>query len=244
MLQWIRSWIFLIQMYLMMAILGLFFFPGVIFSPKVARFACRLYANWVRWTAGWMVGLKSEIRGEIPTGEVLIAAKHQSFFDIILIFGAVPTAKFIMKRELLWTPFIGLYAWRLGSVPVDRGKRAQAITKMIKDVERGAVEAGQLVIYPQGTRVAPGKKIPYKVGAAVLYKQLQQPCVPAATNVGVFWPRTGVYRKPGLAVVEFLPAIPPGVDQSTFVRQLEDEVETASNKLMKEAGFDADTENA
>ncbi|WP_425099846.1 lysophospholipid acyltransferase family protein [Tropicibacter sp. S64] len=244
MLQWVRSWIFLFQMYLAMAVLGILFFPFAVFSRRAARLACRLYAKWVRWSASWLVGLRSEIRGEIPTGEVVIAAKHQSFFDIILIFGAVPAAKFIMKRELLWTPFIGLYAWRIGCVPVNRGKRAQAITRMMRDVEKGTAEPGQLIIYPQGTRVAPGKHIPYKVGAAVLYKQLQQPCVPAATNVGVFWPRTGIYRKPGLAVVEFLPMIPPGVPQAEFVTRLEQEVEHASNALMKEAGFDAGTANA
>ncbi|MFW2543410.1 lysophospholipid acyltransferase family protein [Primorskyibacter sp. 2E107] len=243
MLQWLRSWIFLIQMYLMMAVIGILFFPFAIFSRGAARLACRVYAKWVRWSASWMVGLRSEIRGVVPTDEVVVAAKHQSFFDIIMIFSAVPAGKFIMKRELLWTPFIGLYAWRIGCVPVDRGKRAQAITRMKRDVEKGNVDPGQLIIYPQGTRVAPGKHIPYKVGAAVLYKQLKQPCVPAATNVGVFWPRTGVYRKPGLAVVEFLPAIPPGVDQGTFVRRLEQEVETASNALMREAGFDADATN-
>ncbi|MFZ7092056.1 lysophospholipid acyltransferase family protein [Primorskyibacter sp. 2E233] len=243
MLQWIRSWIFLIQMYLAMAVLGIVFFPFALVSRHAARYACRTYTRWVRWTASWMVGLRSEVRGEIPSGEVLIAAKHQSFLDIIMIFGSLPAAKFIMKRELLWTPFIGLYAWRIGCVPVDRGKRAQAITKMMKDVQKGAAEAGQLIIYPQGTRIAPGVKAPYKVGAAVLYKQMQQPCVPAATNVGVFWPRTGVYRKPGLAVVEFLPPIPPGLPQADFNLRLEQEVEAASDALMKEAGFDAQTAN-
>lgn len=243
MLQWIRSWIFLIQMYLAMAVLGIVFFPFALVSRHAARYACRTYTRWVRWTASWMVGLRSEVRGEIPSGEVLIAAKHQSFLDIIMIFGSLPAAKFIMKRELLWTPFIGLYAWRIGCVPVDRGKRAQAITKMMKDVQKGAAEAGQLIIYPQGTRIAPGVKAPYKVGAAVLYKQMQQPCVPAATNVGIFWPRTGVYRKPGLAVVEFLPPIPPGLPQADFNLRLEQEVEAASDALMKEAGFDAQTAN-
>ena len=233
--QWLRSIVFVTQIYLMMAVIGVLFFPLALASPQGARFACKTYARWVIWSARWMVGLKGEVRGPVPSGEVMIAAKHQSFFDIILIFNAVPAAKFIMKRELLWTPFIGQYAYRLGCVPVDRGKRGQAIKKMLSDVAKGQAEPGQLVIYAQGTRVAPGVKKPYKVGTAALYEQLGQPCVPAATNVGLFWPRKGIYRKPGLAVVEFLDPIPPGLDRDTVLERLETEIESASDRLMEEA---------
>jgi 1-acyl-sn-glycerol-3-phosphate acyltransferase len=170
----------------------------------------------------------------------MVAAKHQSFFDILVIFHAIPRGKFIMKRELLFTPIFGQYAWRLGSVPVNRGKRGQAIAKMVADVEKGRREPGQLVIYPQGTRVAPGVDMPYKVGTAVLYEQLGQPCVPVATNIGVFWPRRGVLRRPGTAVVEFLPRLPPGLPREEFMARLEFEIETVSNALMADAGFERD----
>ncbi len=238
MFQWIRSLIYMFQIYLMMLILGILFAPWAIVSPNGARAACKTYCHWCFWTARWMIGLRGQVVGEIPTDEVLIAAKHQSFFDIMLIFEALPTAKFIMKKELLWTPVIGIYAKRLGCVPVDRGKRGKAIEKMVADVEAGRAQPGQLVIYPQGTRVAPGARVPYKVGTGVLYDQLGQPCVPTATNVGLFWPRTGVLRKPGIATVEFLPRIAPGKDRDAFMAKIEDVIETRSDELMKEAGFD------
>lgn len=238
-MQWLKSLVFVIQNAVTMLVLGIVFLPWALVSPRGARAACRSYTVWVRWTARWMIGLKTEVRGPVPQDEVLIAAKHQSFLDIMMIFGECPSAKFIMKRELLWTPIIGLYAWRVGCVPVHRGKRGQAIAKMLEDVEKGAADPGQLIIYPQGTRVAPGVVKPYKVGAALLYEQTGQPCVPAATNCGVFWPRSGILRKPGLAVVEFLPRIEPGLEREAFLRRLEDEVEAASNALLKEAGFDA-----
>ncbi|MGR3395633.1 MULTISPECIES: lysophospholipid acyltransferase family protein [Rhodobacterales] len=234
-IRWLRSLIFVGQMYAAMAVIGILFFPWALVSRRGARVACVFWCRWSRWTAGWMVGLKSEIRGTPPTDQVIIASKHQSFFDIILIFSAVPAAKFIMKRELLWMPVFGQYALRIGCVPVDRGKRGAAISKMLRDVERGAAEPGQLIIYPQGTRVAPGVHKPYKVGAALLYEQTGQPCVPAATNVGVFWPRKGIYRKPGLAVMEFLPVIEPGLSKTEFLKRLEREVETASDALYEEA---------
>lgn len=235
--RWIKSLVFVGQMYLMMLVIGLVYLPYALASRNGARAACKAYCRWVLWTARWMVGLHSEVRGPVPTGEVLLAAKHQSFLDILIIFNAVPSGKFIMKREILWTPIIGLYAVRLGCVAVDRGKRGAAIRKMSEDVKKGRADAGQLIIYSQGTRVAPGVKAPYKVGTGVLYEQMGQPCVPAATNVGVFWPRTGIYRKPGLAVVEFLPPIAPGLGREAFMQQLESSIETRSNALMREAGF-------
>jgi 1-acyl-sn-glycerol-3-phosphate acyltransferase len=236
-LRWLMSLIFIVQMYLAMAVLAVLFAIPALLSRDWAFHAVHVYCRWVRVTAALLVGLRSEIRGEVPVGEVLIGAKHQSFFDIILICSVAPRPKFIMKRELLWAPFVGQYALRIGCIPVDRGKRGAAVAKMKDDVARGTALPGQLVIYPQGTRVPPGETRPYKVGTGLLYDQLGQPCVPAATNVGVFWPKRGILRKPGLAVVEFLPPILPGLPVPEFMAQLEAQVETASQRLMAEAGF-------
>lgn len=236
-IRWVISLLFIINIYVMMLIMGLLFLPWAVVSPKGARAACRTYARYAMWCAHWMVGIRTEIRGTPPTGEVLVAAKHQSFLDIIMIFNAVPSAKFIMKNELLYTPVIGVYAYRLGSVPVKRGRRAEAIKKMVADVKAGAANPGQLCIYPQGTRVKPGVKAPYKIGTYALYRELSQPCVPAATNAGVFWPRKGIMRTPGTAVVEFLDPIPPGVDQKIFMADLEERIEARSEALLDEAGF-------
>jgi 1-acyl-sn-glycerol-3-phosphate acyltransferase len=237
MFRWLISLLFMIHIYFMMVVVGLLWAPYAIVSRDGARSACKSYSRYVFWVAKWMLGLRVEVRGEVPSGEVIVAAKHQSFLDIMMIFTALPTAKFIMKKEILWTPVIGLYAKRLGCVAVERGKRGAAISKMVQDVENGKALPGQLIIYSQGTRLAPGVKAPYKVGTAILYDQLQQECVPVATNAGVFWPRSGMLRKPGLAVVEFLPTIPVGQDKETFMAGLEDVVETHSNALMREGGF-------
>ena len=239
-IQWLRSLIFVILSYVMMGVVGILFFPWAIFSRRGALAACHTWCRWVRWSARWMVGLRTEVRGAPPSDEVVIAAKHQSFLDIILIFGAIPAGKFIMKRELMWAPVIGQYALRIGCVPVNRGQRGKAIKKMIADVARGTQQPGQLIIYPQGTRIAPGVKAPYKIGTGVLYEQLGQDCVPVAANVGLFWPKRGIYRKPGMATVEFLPRIEAGLAKGAFMKRLEEDVETASDRLMKEVGFNAE----
>lgn len=235
-LRWLLSLIFVVQMYLAMVVLAVAFAIPALLSRDWAFRAVHLYCRWVRFSLAALCGLRSEVRGPVPADEVLIAAKHQSFLDIILIAGAVPRPKFIMKRELMFAPFLGQYALRIGCVPVNRGKRGAAIARMKADVAKGTALPGQLIIYPQGTRVPPGDKRPYKVGTGLLYEQLGQPCVPAGTNVGLFWPKRGILRKPGLAVVEFLPAIPPGLPVAEFMAQIETVIEASSDRLTAEAG--------
>ena len=234
-LQWIRSLVFNVLIYLVMFIYAIVFFPFALFSRNGAVRACHAWCRFVVWAARVIVGIKTEVRGTPPTAQVMVAAKHQSFLDIILIYGAVPRGKFIMKRELMYIPVIGQYFLRVGSIPVNRGKRGAAVAKMLEDVRKGQIEPGQLLIYPQGTRVAPGVSRPYKVGAGVLYEQLGLPCYPVATNVGHFWPKRGIMRYPGTAVVEFLPPIEPGLPKAEFKQKLEDMIEAASDALSQEA---------
>ena len=159
-----------------------------------------------------------------------------------MIVSAVRRPKFIMKKQILYTPIVGFFAKAIGCIPVDRGKRGAAIKKMVADVAAGTAQPGQLIIFPQGTHVAAGASRPYKIGTAVLYNETGQTVVPAATNVGVFWPRHGLMRKQGLAVVEFLPSIEQGLSTEAFMAELETSVETASNRLMAEAGFEVPTD--
>jgi 1-acyl-sn-glycerol-3-phosphate acyltransferase len=239
-MRYLRSLVFVGQMYLAMAVLAAAFTPLALVNRRFAYNAVHAYCRYVRWSAAWMVGIRSEVRGPVPEGEVIVASKHQSFLDIILIVSVLPRPKFIMKASLRFAPILGWYALRIGCVPVDRGRRAEAIRQMMSGVMSGDAPAGQLVIYPQGTRVAPGAFVPYKSGTAVIYETTGQPCIPAATNVGLFWPRKGILRKPGLAVVEFLPALEPGLDRRTFMARLEREIETASDALMAEGGMTFD----
>ena len=236
-MQLLRSLLFNAAMYVWMLILGIVFLPWAIVSPEGARAACNTYARTTLRLLAAMTGLRTQVRGTPPLGGTLVAAKHQSFLDIIVIWSALPRPFFIMKSLLRFAPILGQYALRLGCIPVHRGKRAEAIKRMLAEVRSGKRANGQLLIYPQGTRVAPGAHLPYKVGTFALYEQLGQPCVPVATNVGVFWPKRGALRKPGLGVVEFLEPIPPGLDRATFMATMEERIEIASNRLMAEAGF-------
>ena len=236
-LQWLLSLIFVIQMYVAIIVIMLAYTPLALFDRRASLRWIQLYARWVRFTARVLVGLHSEVRGAIPEGGVLIASKHQSMLDSVVLVSVLKDPRFIMKKQLAYIPVAGWHGLRAGFVPVDRGKRGAAITRMLANVSAGASSPGQIIIYPQGTRTAPGAYLPYKKGTAALYGQLAQDCIPVATNVGVFWPRRGIYRKPGRAIIEFLPAIPAGLTNEAFMARLESDVETASNRLMREAGF-------
>ena len=235
-MQFLRSLLFNVLMYLWMLVVAVPL-PALL-KPRWSWAVCQAYCRGVLWMLRTIVGLRVETRGTVPEGQVLVAAKHQSFLDVFAIFVALPRAFFIMKDILKWTPFVGWYALRMGTLTVKRGRRSEAVKTMVAKVRDGTRDPGQLVIYPQGTRTAPGAHLPYKAGTFALYEQLGQPCVPVAGNVGLFWPKRGITRKPGTAVIEFLEPIPPGLDRDTFMAELERRIEEGSNRLMAEAGFD------
>ena len=235
--QWLKSLVFVVQMYLVMAMLSLVFIPWTLVDRNASYRGIRIYSHWVRWSASTIVNLRSEIRGEVPTGEVLICGKHQSFFDILILLSVLDCPRFVMKKQMVAMPIVGFFARKIGCIAVDRGRKRHAIRQLLGGLETDEGSGGQLVIFPQGTRVIPGVSMPYKIGAAILYEALEVPCIPVATNVGVFWPRVAIMRKPGLAVIEFMPALEPGLDMDTFMPTIEHRIESRSDQLMEEAGF-------
>ncbi len=233
----LRSQFFDLMMYLLMLVMGILCAPLAIWSKEGAYWSMRKYASATIWMLEKICGLKVEVKGDVPDGTFIVCSKHQSFLDILVLARELPRFKFIMKSELKWAPILGLYAMRIGTVPVKRGKKGNAVKGMVSNVEKQAQERAQTIIYPQGTRVLPGVKIPYKVGAGVLYDRLGLKCYPVATNIGVFWGRRSPYRRPGTAVLEFMDPIPSGMEMKEFLAVIEDRIETRSDELMREAGF-------
>ena len=236
-IQYFLSIIFIFLMYLSMAVFGLLGAIPAWLSRDATYWVIRNYCGTVIWLARVICGLKIEQRGVIPTGNVVVASKHQSFFDVILHAYYLPNVNYVMKQELTRVPIIGFYGRRIGVAPVKRGQKSQAVKQMMSGVKKGDDDT-QLVIYPQGTRVAPGKTMPYKVGAAVICQRMERPCVLAATNVGIFWPKHSLLRKRGTAVFEYLDEVPADLELSDFVNYMEEAIESASDKLNTEAGFE------
>jgi len=234
----IRSLVFDFLMYSTLLVHGTLLVPVALWSVDGTYWVMKAYCRIVFWYLKVICNLRVECRGPVPEGEVIVCSKHMSFLDVLMLMNYLPRAKFIMKRELVFAPVIGFYALRIGSASVARGKKGNAVKKMVSDLDKGRKkDVGQTVIYPQGTRVLPGATKPYKVGAGVLYERFGQDCVPVANNTGVFWARRSPYRKPGVAVMEFLPTIKAGQKIKPFLAELEEVVESNSNRLMVEAGY-------
>ena len=172
------------------------------------------------WVRGIMAVLRlslrpatTEIRGleHLPQGGFLVAPKHQSAWDTLIFSVLLWEHSFVLKQELTWIPVFGLYLIRAGLVPVDRKGGSKALRKMVTQARRVIAEGRPLVIFPEGTRVAPGDRRPYHPGVAALYSQLDVPVVPVALNSGCFWGRRSFAKKPGTITLEFLPKIEPGL---------------------------------
>jgi len=233
---WVRSIIFDIWLWVWMGIWGILFSPLALLSKDGAYWVMRSYAKTVLWVLRVLCGLGYEIRGEVPDYPVLIASKHQSFIDSLILFIHFKRAKFVMRSNLKWAPIFGWYAMRIGTTPVRRGKGGAAVKDMTAKLSEEREESGTILIYPQGTRVSPeDTDTPYKFGAWKLYQNFDLPCVPVALNTGVFWGRKTLIRKPGTMVVEFLEPIPTGMDAEPFMDLVKGRVEAASMRLAAES---------
>ena len=196
----------------------------------------KVWARVVTWLAWAICGIKTEVRGRehLPQGAALIAGKHQSLFDTCAPFVFLPDICYVLKKELVTIPLFGWYTLKGGMIVVDRDAGSTALRKLVDDSKDRLRHTRQIMIFPEGTRTTPGDKASYKPGIAALYRELDMPCIPMATNSGMHWPSKSWIRTPGTIVFEFLPAIPPGLKRGEFMRELEDRIETASKALYSE----------
>jgi len=184
-----------------------------------------------------VVGLNIEVRGRenIPAGAALVVSKHQSAWDTGIFFMLLDDPSYVLKKQLLSIPFYGWMLKKGEMVAIDRDGGAAALKQMVRD-SRTMVDKGRpLVIFPEGTRSTPGDKLPYHPGVAAVYKQTDVPVIPVALNSGLFWGRRSFAKKPGTIVIEFLKPVPQGLDRKTFMAELENRIEGATNKLLTEA---------
>jgi 1-acyl-sn-glycerol-3-phosphate acyltransferase len=192
---------------------------------------------WIRvslWLLAVIVGLRHRVLGtqHIPSGPAIVAVKHQSAWETLYLSLELSHPAFILKRELTWIPLFGWYLRKVGMIAVDRSGKAAALKQMVRQAEAAFAAGRQLVIFPEGTRVAPGQHKPYQPGIAALYSQLKVPVVPVALNSGLFWGKKAFVKRAGTLTVEYLPAIGPGLDRKLFMRQLEERMEAAANRLV------------
>ena len=233
----LRSVVFNLVFFVWTAIIGTLALPLLVAPrPVVMRFG-RWWAATVLGLLKGIVGLVGEVRGleHVPPGGCLIAMKHQSSWDALIAPVVLGDPAVVIKRELLFLPFYGWYATRAGSIVIDRKGGARALRRMVAAARRATAAGRPVVIFPQGTRTAPGAATPYQPGVAALYHALGLPLVPAAVNSGLFWGRRHFVKRPGRIVLAFLDPIPPGLPRQQLMSELERRIETATAALVEEA---------
>jgi 1-acyl-sn-glycerol-3-phosphate acyltransferase len=233
----LRSLAFQAALYLFTAAMAVAGLPMLLAPRRVAsRFGCG-WAAAVLKICAWTVGLTHELRGagNLPKGPALIAMKHQSAWDTFAVAAIFDDPAIVLKQELIWVPFYGWYLWKAGMISVDRRGGAAALRRLVAAGERAVADGRPIVIFPEGTRTAPGTRRPYHPGVAALYRQLGVPLVPVALDSGLYWGRRHFLKRPGRIVVEILPAIPPGGARRAVMAELEERIERATERLVAEA---------
>ena len=233
----VRSVVFNILFYLNLV---LFLLLGSEFLLLPRKWAIRALQTWARssiWLLRVVAGTRMEVRGRenIPVGAALVAGKHQSLWETFAILPLLDDPAMVLKRELTYIPFFGWFSLKFRMIAVERGSGSAALRQLLSEAVDRIAAGRQVVIMPEGTRRAPGDAPDYKPGAAALYGKLDVPCVPFALNSGLFWPRRKFLRYPGTIILEFLPAIPPGLPRRDFQERLQSVIETATSALVAEA---------
>jgi 1-acyl-sn-glycerol-3-phosphate acyltransferase len=235
-MSWARSLAFNFAFFAWTVVLGTIGLPFLVAPRRATMHFGRFWSASVLALLRAIVGLDHQIRGldQIPREGCIIAMKHQSAWDTLILPVVLSDPAPVIKRELLLVPIYGWFAARAGSVPIDRKAGAGAVRRMIAAARPIAAARRPIVIFPEGTRVAPGERRPYQPGVAALYQALALPVVPAAVNSGLYWGRRSFVKRPGRIVLEFLEPIPPGEPRARLMAELEQRIETATAALLRE----------
>ena len=182
-------------------------------------------------------GTKLEVRGhdKLPKSACLVVAKHQSAWDTFALISLFRDPAIVLKDELRWIPFYGWFCVKFQHILVKRDKASAALKSLITQAKDRVAGNREIVIFPEGTRTAPGANADYKPGYVALYEALDVPAVPLALNSGLYWPRRSFLRYPGTIIVELLDPLPPGLPRAAFRHQIETGIEAACARLIAEA---------
>lgn len=226
-MNFVRSLLFALAFYPVTALLVLLAFPAALFGHAPVAGVTHAWVAWHHWCARFLLGIRVVVEGPLPQGSVLVAAKHQSMFETLEFVRLLHEPATVLKRELAEIPAWGWVAKRYGMIPVDRAGGATALRAMMRAAHEAVAARRPILIYPEGTRVAPGERPPLQPGFAGLYRALKLPVVPVALDSGKLWPRNSFMKQPGVVTFRFGEPIPPGLDR----QDIETRVHEAINLL-------------
>ena len=212
------------------AVIALLTFP----LPALMRYRIiTVWTRWVMWASRVICGIRYRVVGaeNIPKDPCIILAKHQSAWETMGFQLIFPPQVWVLKKELLRVPFFGWGLAMLSPIAIDRSSRRQALQQLVEHGQHRLAAGFFIVIFPEGTRIAPGKRGKYRAGGARLAVQTNTPVLPVAHNAGLCWGKNAFLKYPGLVTVSIGPPIQPDGDAETLARRVEDWIENEMQHL-------------
>lgn len=230
----LRSVLFLVAFYLFTAVLFTLMIPTLVLPREVAFCFLTVWTKGSQWLLKIFCHVHIKIKGleNLPKQNgYIIAAKHQSAMETIIFHSVVPHVFYVFKKELLWVPLANIHAIKTGCISIDRSAGGSAMRRMLDKTKKHLAEGLNLVIFPEGTRVAPNAPTRCAPGIAFLYANCNVPVIPVALNTGYCWGKNKTLKKAGTVTVSFLKPIQPGLEKRAFLQELERELDAEQNRL-------------
>ena len=231
-LVWLRHFVFYVSACFWTLFLSLSIVLFIFLPRNCSFWISRCWARGLSALARIFLGIHYRVQGKelfSPYEEYIVASKHQSSWETFSFWEIFPNPVFVLKKSLLWIPFLGWYFYKQSMIPVSRGKNQDFLKRAHQAI---VVEKRPIIIFPEGTRTVLGAKQRYHTGIYTLYRNLGIPVVPVALNSGAFWPRRKFFKHPGTIDLVFLPPIPPGLEKEAFMALLFSRIEEKSQNLL------------
>ena len=231
----IRNSLFSIFFFAGIIVISIIFLPALLLPRKITLLGGKLMGYWAGLCLRLFLSVKIIIKGEeniITDQKFFIAASHQSMFETFYLQTIFNSPVFILKKELLQIPIFGWYLKKIGSISINRNRVSKDNLGFFKDI-LGTVNNSDrpLIIFPQGTRVLPNERPPFKKGASRIYQELNIACQPVAINSGYVWPKKGTKSSHKTITISILTPINSGMDKETFLQNLESKIYSELNVL-------------
>ena len=220
----IRNLIFTIFFFTGIVTISIIFLPALILPQTFVLFGGKLMGYWAKFCLNFFLSTKVIVKGKenIPNDKFFIAASHQSMFETFYLQTIFNSPIFILKKELLYIPIFGWYLKKIGSISIKRNKISKDNLSFFSDISKIINNSKRpLIIFPQGTRVLPHERPPFKKGVARIYDELKIICQPVTINSGYVWPKKGPKNTHKTITISILEPIIPGMSKDEFLEKLE-----------------------
>ena len=221
----IRNFLFLLFFFTGIIFISLTFLPAILLPKKIVLFGGKIMGYWASFCLQIFLSTKIIIKGKeniIKNKKFFIAASHQSMFETFFLQTIFNSPVFILKKELLMIPIFGWYLKKIGSISIKRNKVSKENLSFFDDISKQINSSDRpLIIFPQGTRLSPEDRTPFKKGSSRIYKELKISCQPIAINSGNTWPKKGSKKINTVLTISILKPIDPGLEKKIFLKKLE-----------------------